>query len=40
VEVSNAKARRGKERKGTTGFFIALRRLQLGVFALEANSGA
>ena len=41
IEVSNAKAQRCKERKERKGdccfFFIALRPLQLGVFALEAN---
>ena len=43
IQVSTAKARRckerkeRKERKGDSCFFIALRPLQLGVFALEAD---
>ena len=40
IQVSNAKAQRckeRKERKGYSCFFIALRPLQLGVFALEAD---
>jgi hypothetical protein len=39
IQVSNAKAPRCKERQGTTFFCVALRPLQLGAFALEADLG-